>query len=149
MVAPSVFGRADDLIDSKRTVTTQDPEPRANPNRVRDHLANERTYLAWIRTAVALMGFGIVIVRLRHLDPTGNGHGWELGLLFAVVGLLMVALSTLHYFKLLRAIERDTYTPEGRWILILSIAVALIGAGVVYVLLTSPAPSSPGALSLP
>ncbi|CBN54906.1 MULTISPECIES: YidH family protein [Kamptonema] len=38
-----------------------------NPSRVRDHLANERTYLAWMRTAIALMGFGVAIVRLRIL----------------------------------------------------------------------------------
>ncbi len=28
-----------------------------------DHLANERTFLAWIRTSIALMGFGFVIVK--------------------------------------------------------------------------------------
>src|SRR4028119_2422620 len=55
----------------------------SNPNRTRDHLANERTYLSWIRTAVALLGFGVVVVRLRYLLPPGmatHGHGWELGL---------------------------------------------------------------------
>jgi len=30
--------------------------------RSREHLANERTFLAWIRTSIALMGFGFVIV---------------------------------------------------------------------------------------
>ena len=51
------------------------PEPGSasrNANSARDHLANERTYLAWIRTAVALMGFGVVIVRLRY--PSGTTH---------------------------------------------------------------------------
>ncbi|QEM08229.1 DUF202 domain-containing protein [Mucilaginibacter rubeus] len=28
-----------------------------------DHLANERTFLAWIRTSIALMGFGFVVVK--------------------------------------------------------------------------------------
>lgn len=48
-----------------------------NPNRARDHLANERTYLAWIRTAVSLMGFGVLIVKLRFThtaDAPGGRH---------------------------------------------------------------------------
>jgi len=32
-------------------------------DRSREHLANERTFLAWIRTSIALMGFGFVIVK--------------------------------------------------------------------------------------
>lgn len=116
-------------------------EGQRNPSRVRDHLANERTYLAWMRTAVALMGFGVVIVRLRHLlpsAPAGPAHGWELGMGFALVGLLTVGLSTAHYFSVRRAIDADTYSPSGRWVVLFSLAVALLGAGVLYFLLTSP-----------
>ena len=32
---------------------------------INEHLANERTFLAWVRTSIALMGFGVVIARLR------------------------------------------------------------------------------------
>jgi putative membrane protein len=31
--------------------------------RVSDHLANERTFLAWIRTSIGIMAFGFVVVR--------------------------------------------------------------------------------------
>ena len=34
-----------------------------NPNRARDHLANERTFLAWLRTGVATIVFGFAIGR--------------------------------------------------------------------------------------
>ena len=38
-----------------------------------DRSANERTFLAWMRAAIALMGFGFVIVRLRVVQlPVGN-----------------------------------------------------------------------------
>lgn len=110
-------------------------------SRVRDHLANERTYLAWIRTAIALMGFGVVIVRLRYLIASpvgGHGFGWELGVIFTVVGLLTVALSTLHYFGVRRAIEADSYEPSSRWVVVFSLAIGLVGAGVLYWLLSSP-----------
>jgi putative membrane protein len=38
-------------------------EPALPEGRFRDHAANERTLLAWIRTGVALMGFGFAIAR--------------------------------------------------------------------------------------
>jgi putative membrane protein len=120
----------------------------SNPNRTRDHLANERTYLAWIRTAVALMGFGVVVVRLRYLMPPGAatwGHGWELGLLMAVVGVLLVLLATGHYFQVRHAIESDSYQPSSRWIIACSFVITPIGAGIIFYLLSSPAiPFVPG-----
>ena len=35
----------------------------SNPNRARDHLANERTFLAWVRTGVATIVFGFAVGR--------------------------------------------------------------------------------------
>src|SRR5271163_1331330 len=35
----------------------------ANPNLARDHLANERTFLAWVRTGVAAVAFGFAVGR--------------------------------------------------------------------------------------
>jgi putative membrane protein len=117
-------------------------QPSANPNRARDHMANERTYLAWMRTSVALMGFGIVIVRLRYLAPSSQRHGlgWELGLVFAVVGLLMVLFATRHYFHIQHALENNCYEPERRWILACSLVVVLVGTGVLLYLFRSAPP---------
>ena len=65
-----------------------------------DHLANERTFLAWIRTSIALMGFGFVIVKfalfIRQISVAlGNkvpvpGKGYS-----AVIGVIMVALGAI------------------------------------------------------
>lgn len=114
---------------------------RRNSARVRDHLANERTYLAWMRTAIALMGFGVVIVRLRLLNPpitNTPGNGWKLGLIFSLVGLATVILSTYHYFAVRRDIDEDTYEPPDRWVLIFSLTITLLGAGVIYYVFTLP-----------
>jgi putative membrane protein len=114
---------------------------RRHPSRVRDHLANERTYLAWMRSAIALMGFGVVIVRLRHFQPPlvpQPGTGWKLGLLFSVVGLVTVLLSTQHYFAVRRDIDEDTYEPADRWVILFSLAVMILGAGVIYFVFTVP-----------
>jgi putative membrane protein len=111
-------------------------------DRVRDHLANERTYLAWMRSGIALMGFGVLIVRLRIIQPPiapqPPGNGWKLGLAFALVGVLSVLLSTQHYFAVRRDIDEDTYQPPDRWIILASLAVLLLGGGVLYYVFTVP-----------
>lgn len=121
-------------------VDTEKPK-RQNPSRVRDHLANERTYLAWMRSAISMMGFGVVIVRLRHFQPPlvpHPGTGWKLGLLFSLVGLVTVLLSTQHYFAVRHDIDEDTYEPPDRWVILFSLAVTILGAGVIYFVFTAP-----------
>ena len=116
------------------------PAKRLNPSRTRDHLANERTYLAWMRTAVSLMGFGVVILRLRAFHPPSlprPGFGWKLGLIFSLVGLLTVLLSTWQYFTVRRDIEEDTYEPADRWVILFSLAIALLGTGIIYFVFTT------------
>lgn len=117
------------------------PPKKRNPSRVRDHLANERTYLAWMRTAIALMGFGVVIARLRIFKPPmmpTPGNGWKLGLTFAVVGLMTVVLTTKHYFAVRHDIDEDTYEPGDRWVFLFSLAIILLGSGVIYYFFTVP-----------
>lgn len=123
---------------------------RLNPSRVRDHLANERTYLAWMRTGISLLGFGVVIVRLRTLQPPfmpHPGNSWKLGLLFSLVGLITVLLSTIHYFTVRRDIEEDTYEPTDRWVILFSLAIMLLGSGVIYFVFSTPL--NPASLIVP
>ncbi|MBF2026237.1 MAG: DUF202 domain-containing protein [Oscillatoriales cyanobacterium C42_A2020_001] len=131
------------LFKSREVSAEESAERRKrNPNRIRDHLANERTYLSWMRSAIALMGFGVLIVRLRilrpPLAPQPPGNGWKLGLAFAIVGLLTVLLSTQHYFAVRDDIEEDTYEPPDRWVILSSLAILLLGAGVIYYVFTIP-----------
>lgn len=106
-----------------------------NPNRIRDHLANERTFLAWMRSGIALLGFGVLIVRIRvlrpPLAPQPPGNGWRLGLAFTLVGLLMVVLSAFHYFGVRNDIEDDTYEPPDRWVILATLVLLALGSGVV------------------
>jgi putative membrane protein len=95
-----------------------------------------------MRSAIALMGFGVLIVRLRilrpPLAPQPPGNGWRLGLAFSIVGLLTVLLSAQHYFAVRHDIDEDSYEPPDRWVIASSLALVLLGLGVIYYVFTVP-----------
>ncbi|MEG3437505.1 DUF202 domain-containing protein [Pannus brasiliensis CCIBt3594] len=109
-----------------------------NADRWRDHSANERTYQSWMRGSIALMGFGMVILRLRSGSVPVVNLGWILGFLFAIVGLVTVVIATGNYFRVRRAIDTDTYEPAGVWIIYFSLAIACLGAGILYFVAINP-----------
>jgi len=78
---------------------------------VRDHLANERTFLAWVRTSVSLLGFGVLIAKLRFLgiSPHAGERSTVLGLAFATVGLLTLLFAAWHYDRTRRRIDGDDF----------------------------------------
>jgi putative membrane protein len=129
------------LLSKFRDINSQKPNNKVSSSRVREHLANERTYLAWMRTAIALMGFGVVILRLRAFNPLlvpRPGYGWKLGLLFSGVGLLTVLFSTQQYFSVRYQIDEDKYVPSAQWVILFSFAVTLLGGGIVYFVIVNP-----------
>ena len=108
-------------------------------NRYSDHAANERTFLAWVRTAIAVMAFGFVIEKfdlfLRYAAPQSAQlqiapHGGALanaaGLAFIVLGVAMIALSAVRFIRTTRAIESTENVPSPGAQLDLTLA-ALVG----------------------
>ncbi|MEG4320080.1 MULTISPECIES: DUF202 domain-containing protein [unclassified Microcoleus] len=106
-----------------------------NLSKAIDRSANERTFLSWMRSAIALMGFGVLIVRFRTVQiPIQHRHGtgWKLGLVFSLVGLATVLISTRKYFIVRRQIDENTYEPSDWLIILFSAAVGLLGMGVIF-----------------
>lgn len=116
----------------------------AKPPRVSDHLANERTFLAWLRTAISMMGFGAVIVRLREVAPPSalhaSLHTVHLGLLFIVIGVAMIPFALWNWAQTRRAIDSDEYRPAFWGMLIFAVVLGL--AIVAYLGLTARQTSS-------
>ena len=109
------------------------------PN-VRDHLANERTFLAWVRTSIALLGFGVLIAKLRFLEiaPTVGVRSTRLGLAFACVGLLTLLLAAWHYDRTRRMIDGGDYQAAAHLIFAFVAFVFGLGlASVIYLLTIS------------
>lgn len=120
--------------------------PSANPS---DHLANERTFLAWIRTSIALMGFGFVVVKfslfIRQLSmvlPTketlpSNGYSSEIGVLLVAIGAGVALLSFLRYRKTEKQLVNQVFKPSFLLSALMTIAVIVISALLIYYLLPS------------
>lgn len=89
-------------------------------DRFRDHAANERTFLAWIRTAIALMAFGFVIEKfdlfihyLAVANPAtklSDFSGYRTagaGLALMITGLIIIVVSSWGYLMNRRLINSD------------------------------------------
>jgi putative membrane protein len=67
-----------------------------------DHAANERTYLSWVRTALGIAGFGILIPKL---DLAPGLFGLASGFALVIVACAMLVLSTVRFVAATREIE--------------------------------------------
>ncbi len=109
--------------------------------RYTDHAANERTYLAWIRTAIAIMAFGFLIEKfdlfVSYLHKAGGIEGSArtsisaelVGLILFLVGVLIIVAATVRFFTYKRSIEAEESIPYSvkRTNLLLSSLMILLG----------------------
>jgi putative membrane protein len=104
---------------------------------VRDHLANERTVLAWQRTALAIVGIGFVVDRFA-LGPSGPTLlGSFLGTALVVIGAAISVVGAYRFVRTEREIDTRTYRPAILAHLVLTGAV-VVGAIAIalFVMLT-------------
>jgi putative membrane protein len=114
---------------------------------VKDYLAEERTLLAWIRTSLALMGFGFVVARFglflqeMHIAqgstlPTTHFASRWFGTALIVTGILVNLFSIRRHRRLVEQLDRGTIagygsSPEG---IILGLFLALVGVAMALYL---------------
>jgi len=109
----------------------------SNPNRARDHLANERTFLAWLRTGIATIVFGFAIGRfsiaLREFlklqgDPAVTpGLTTWLGITSALGGVLLIFVGLRRYRKTKVQLDSDSFEPAGSVIDLVSYLLGFFG----------------------
>jgi len=108
-----------------------------NPNLARDHLANERTFLAWVRTGVAIVVFGFAIGRFaiairqfsvmqgRPLERSGLSVWFGLA---AILGGVVLTVSGLLRYRSVRAqLDRGDFSPAGFIVDLVAVITALFG----------------------
>jgi putative membrane protein len=112
-------------------------KPRAD---LRDYLAEERTFLAWIRTGLTLMGFGFVVARfglflevmqITRGGPAAQPHGLSpwIGTLFIAVGVAVNLLSIRRHLRLVGELNHGQVVERGpsQQAVMLALFLALVG----------------------
>ena len=118
-------------------------------------MANERTYLAWVRTSIVIMAFGFVVERFAlflkqlkyflektgpadgHLPTPSSGYSSFLGVLLVGLGAMMGVLAFIRYKKVEKQIDQDAYKPSITLDILLAISILTIGVFLVFILFHS------------
>ena len=119
--------------DKTSSATPQQP-PRREAE-TREHLANERTLLAWIRVGVTLISVGFVIERTGIITGSA-GASTTFGIALAILGVFSLLMGAQQYFRTQRRIKANDFSPKVAPYLIVVVGSVLFGvAFIVYVLL--------------
>ena len=114
---------------------------------VREHLANERTLLSWIRLGLSSAAFGFVVARfglyLRELAAFESrpeaGRGAEIiGVGLVLLGMVCVGAGTMRYFSTEREIKARSYAPQyGLIKLVVAVSMVVGVALIAYLVMSS------------
>ena len=115
----------------------------------RVHMANERTFLAWIRTSVGIMAFGFVVEKFalflkqvsyflgREAPLPSGGYSSFFGIFLVMLGTLIGLLSFVRYKTVEKQIDEDSYRPSKILDIMLTLSVLAIGIFLVIYLIHS------------
>jgi putative membrane protein len=125
-----------------------DTEEKNAIERSREHLANERTFLAWIRTSIALMGFGFVIVKsslfLKQLslllETRGvpfKGYSSLVGVIMVAIGVIIAILAFLQYKNNEKHLKNNYFVSSPMLSLFITLIIIAGGIFLIFYLLAS------------
>lgn len=117
------------------------------PNELRDHLANERTFLSWVRTAIAVVALGFVVAKSGILlREVGAGHvhaetaraGAAVGVALVFAGILIAVLGAVRFWQIRGDIEHGVVRFSPSLDVILATLVGVTGILLaIYLILTA------------
>jgi inner membrane protein YidH len=125
--------------------------------RFSDHAANERTFLAWVRTAIAIMAFGFVIekfdlflkalapqVALKQIAPHGQKFANAAGLAFIAIGVVMIVIAGIRFTATTKAIDAEdtVLSPGERFDIALAALIGLLGVALFLYMASAVLPTA-------
>jgi putative membrane protein len=125
------------------------PSTQAKNPHTSDHLANERTFLAWIRTSISVIGLGFVVAKFSvwlrelsaRLDQPIHAHHTGLSLpmgvgMMAIGGFFAIAAAW-RYRRVREVIEHGGTASDERTVVVVTLVIlAMAGALVFYMVIT-------------
>lgn len=102
-------------------------EQRIEPPSARDHLANERTLLAWVRTALTIIGLGFIVDRLALQEGRIGALEALAGVALVLFGGFIALGGAWSFLRARRELSGGTYSPTVTLNLLL-VLVVLLGA---------------------
>jgi putative membrane protein len=120
-----------------------------NEQSISNHLANERTFLAWVRTGIGIMAFGFVVVKFslfvkeislvlnKELSTPQKGYSSILGIFLVAFGILITLLAYFRYKRVEKQINDQNYLHSSLLITILMACIFLVGMALVVYLARS------------
>jgi putative membrane protein len=129
--------------------TQKQEDTQRDVHNVSDHLANERTFLAWLRTGIGIMAFGFVVVKFSLFmkeiatalgkQPEANQKGYSsvLGIALVCAGLLTTLFSYFRYKRTERQLDNYSYKSSSALITILVFSILVVSVLLVVYLVRS------------
>lgn len=121
---------------------TMDATPPSHDNKkplTNEHLSNERTLLAWIRTAVGIMAFGFVVVKfslfIKQMEVVmgrpqveGQHHSYSglVGILLVILGALALLVGMIRYHRTSRQLSTGQFRERSTWLYIFAAGMLLV-----------------------
>ncbi|WP_235001570.1 YidH family protein [Halobacillus sp. Marseille-P3879] len=120
---------ADSLLSKVRQMKTTENN---QIKYAQQHLANERTYLAWVRTVIAIVGIGFLNTSLHFTmgaqrNLTVDLISIALGVFACILGFVIIVLATFAYFHRKRKImNEETFLPSKAQVTLVSSLMIII-----------------------
>lgn len=123
-------------------------EPK-KPGSATDHLANERTFLAWMRTSIGIMAFGFVVVKFSIFVKQislilgkeniihSKGYSGIVGIILVAVGTVTAVLSYIRYRRAEKQLNEGYYQHSSLLITVLTAFIFLVSVFLIVYLIDS------------
>jgi putative membrane protein len=134
---------------SEPTETMPTPKP-TGPTYATDHLANERTFLAWVRTSLAVIGLGFAVAKFgtwlrelagqpAHLAEASRGtHSFAVGIVMISTGGAFAIIAALRHRAVARQIEDGRVRSASTTVAVVTVIILILAVAVGGLTFTGP-----------
>ncbi|HZR21032.1 MAG TPA: DUF202 domain-containing protein [Verrucomicrobiae bacterium] len=140
--------------EEKTGAQSESPHARIGEDKqATEYLANERTFLAWVRTSIAVISLGFVVTKFSvwlrelalHLNPNGRiertGASLPIGITLMALGGVLVLLAARRYWVVNQSIVRGKVSADHGLVILVTVMVTMLSlAMIIYMLLTAQKP---------